>query len=66
MVDTAAHDMLQNHPIGIEGVSVQNESRQDGGDLLRVAASSNWAVKTDRLRHRLTSTLGLIVSLRQD
>src|SRR5665647_1716928 len=35
------HDMLQNHPIGIEGVTMQNKSCQDGGGLLRVAASSN-------------------------
>jgi len=33
--------MLQNHPIGIDGVNVQNNSSQDHGALLRVAASSN-------------------------
>jgi CheY-like chemotaxis protein len=36
--------MLQNHPIGIEGVKVQNRSSQPAqcrGALLRVAASSN-------------------------
>ncbi|HEY5579724.1 MAG TPA: hypothetical protein VIK56_00970, partial [Rhodoferax sp.] len=34
-------EMLQNHPIGIDGVNVQNNSSQDHGALLRVAASSN-------------------------
>lgn len=33
--------MLQNHPIRIEGVKVQNRSCQRRGGLLRVAASSN-------------------------
>jgi RNA polymerase sigma-70 factor (ECF subfamily) len=36
--------MLQNHPIGIEGVSVQRKSFQRWGGLLRVAASSNLFV----------------------
>lgn len=43
------HEMLQNHPIGIEWVQVQNKSCQDGG-LLRVAASSNISFNTDALR----------------
>jgi len=38
-------EMLQNHPIGIDGVNVQNNSSQDHGALLRVAASSNPAVQ---------------------
>jgi len=37
------HEMLQNHPIRIEGVKVQNESCQRRGELLRVAASFNKA-----------------------
>ena len=39
------HEMLQNHPIRIEGVKVQNKSCQRRGELLRVAASSNCCPK---------------------
>ena len=41
------HEMLQNHPIRIEGVKVQNKSCQRRGELLRVAASSNMSLGTD-------------------
>src|ERR1035437_4659869 len=48
------HEMLQNHPIGIEGVTVQNNSSQNHGALLRVAASSNHSVNRTPGKLRLS------------
>jgi hypothetical protein len=49
-------DLLQNHPIEIDGVKVQNKSSQPaqsrGGGLLRVAASSNPLVNLTRYCRR--------------
>jgi hypothetical protein len=39
------HEMLQNHPIGSEGVRLQNRSFQQRDEFLRVAASSNSSIE---------------------
>ena len=41
------HKILQNQSLGIEGVKVQNNSWRRSRRLLRVAASSNMALKRD-------------------
>jgi hypothetical protein len=38
------HEILQNHPLGIEGMKVQNNSWRRSRRFLRVAASSNKAL----------------------
>ena len=41
------HEILQNQSLSIEGVNVQNNSWRRSRRLLRVAASSNPALKRD-------------------
>ncbi|MEI8327376.1 MAG: hypothetical protein WCH44_18820 [Betaproteobacteria bacterium] len=45
-------DMLQNHPIRIEGVKVQPKSCQRRGERLRVAASSDNSLPSIDLQQR--------------
>jgi len=47
-IQVCPHEMLQNHPIRIEGVKVQNKSCQRRGELLRVAASSTPSLNRTR------------------
>jgi putative zinc finger/helix-turn-helix YgiT family protein len=42
------HEILQNQPLGIEGMKVQNNSWRRSRRLLRVAASSNTLIQHAR------------------
>src|SRR4030066_357288 len=55
------HEILQNQPLGIEGMKVQNNSRRHSRRLLRVAASSNnplHGVTLEQLLNELVSFYG--------
>ena len=41
------HEILQNQPLGIEGMTVQDNSWRSSRRLLRVAAPSNPSINTD-------------------
>src|SRR5487761_2185345 len=63
------HEILQNHSLGIEGVKVQNNSCSRSTRLLRVAASSNYALNADAHKsgaRRLARTLALANQIAAD